>query len=208
MLKDRHGTSEDVIPMDSQIPVFFETPIAMRAWLRKHHATAKELLVGFCKAHAVTADTPSITWPESVAEALCFGWIDGVRKSLDKDRYTIRFSPRRPGSKWSAVNIRLMAELEAAGKVTDAGRAAFVPRSAGGSRVYSYEQKGAREAILDAALEREFKKNRGAWAFFQAQPPSYRKKALWWVMSAKQGDAKERRFRRLLAASAVRTRLG
>ena len=119
---------------------YFETPAAWRAWLKSNHRNAKELHVGFFKKHA---STPSITWPESVAEALCFGWIDGLRKRIDDDRYVICFTPRKRGSIWSAVNMRLMKELEAAGRMTAAGRAAFDARTEAKSRVYSYERANA-----------------------------------------------------------------
>lgn len=192
--------------MDDPLPQYFESPLALRRWLRQNHATARVLVVEFYKKHVVKAGKPCITWPESVAEALCFGWIDGVRRSLDADRYTVRFTPRRPGSTWSAVNIRLMAELEAAGKMTDAGRAAFAARTEARSRVYTYEQTTANPVLGDAS-EREFKKNKSAWEFFQAQPPGYRRKVILWILSAKKDDARERRFRKLLAACASRKRV-
>ncbi|MCI0365132.1 MAG: YdeI/OmpD-associated family protein, partial [Phycisphaerales bacterium] len=167
---------------------FFETPSAMRAWLRKNHDKATELHLGYFKNHT---GKRSMTWPESVAEALCYGWIDGVRRKIDDDRYTVRFTPRKRGSTWSAVNIRLVAELEASGRMTAAGRAAFAARKEAKSRTYSYEQK---EAGLDETRMRRFKKEKPAWKFFLSQAPSYRKKAIWWIMSAKQEEAKDRRF--------------
>ena len=185
-------------------PRFFSTPNAFRTWLQKNQATTQEILVGMYKNHT---GKKSITWPESVAEALCFGWIDGVRKRLDDEQYTTRFTPRRPGSIWSAVNIRLVAELEAAGKMTEAGRAAFARRTEVKSRVYSYEQKVAADAKLDKSKAREFKKNKAAWAFFETLPPSYRKKVLRWVMIAKGEDTKDRRFKRLVESCAAGKRL-
>jgi len=180
---------------------FFKTPPAMRAWLRKNHAKVVELHVGYFKKHTAARN---ITWPETVGEALCFGWIDGVRRRIDDERYTTRFTPRKRGSIWSAVNIRMVAELEAAGKMTDAGRAAFEARVEAKSKIYSYEQK---EASLDKVRLRRFRKNKAAWAFFEAQPPGYRKKTLWWVMSAKRDEAKDRRFDRLVESSASGKRL-
>jgi uncharacterized protein YdeI (YjbR/CyaY-like superfamily) len=186
--------------MDAK-PRFFETSEALRSWFKKHHAKAASLYFGYFKRHA---GRRGITWPESVAEALCFGWIDGVRRRLDDDRYVVRFTPRKAGSIWSAVNIRLFGQLEAAGRMTDAGRAAFAARTAAKSKVYSYEQKSAG---LDDACARLFKKNKAAWAFFESQAPSYRKKACWWVMSAKQVETRNRRLTRLVSASAGGKRL-
>jgi uncharacterized protein YdeI (YjbR/CyaY-like superfamily) len=180
---------------------FFRGPAAFRAWLDKNHRTAAEILVGFKKRHT---GKPSMTWPESVAVALCYGWIDGIRQRMDDERYTIRFTPRRPSSVWSAVNVRLIAELEAAGGMTDAGRAAFAARKDPTSKGYSYER---READLDEARVARFKRNRAAWRFFTAQPPGYRKLMLWWVMSAKQEVTRDRRFARLLEASAAGKRI-
>ena len=181
---------------------FFRDQAAFRAWLDKHHRTAGEILVGFNKRHT---GKPSMTWPESVAEALCYGWIDGIRRRLDDERYTIRFTPRRPASVWSAVNVRLVAELEAAGRMTDAGRAAFGARKDPTSRGYSYERRG--EVDLDGARLARFKRNKVAWQFFTAQPPGYRKLMFWWVMSAKQEETRDRRFIRLLEASAAGKRI-
>ena len=183
---------------------FFETPAAMRAWLEANHLEARELHVGYYRRHAVGEDTPSITWPESVAEALCFGWIDGVRRTLDGDRYTIRFTPRRPGSKWSAVNVRLMAELEAANRMTDAGRAVFAARKDPGSPGYKVEKK---VGTLDEARLAEFRRHEAAWAFFEAQPPGYRNDAAWWVMEARREETRDRRLARLIESSAAGKRI-
>lgn len=177
--------------------VYFRSAAEFRKWLQKNHATARELLVGYYKKET---GKPSLTWPESVAEALCFGWIDGIRRSVDEQRYTIRFTPRRPRSTWSAINIRLVEELEAAGKMTPAGRAAFAARLPEKSRVYTYEKKGIR---LAPALAKQFKKNKAAWTFFQVQPPSYRKKAIGWVMGAKSEATRQSRFARLLESAAA-----
>jgi uncharacterized protein YdeI (YjbR/CyaY-like superfamily) len=183
---------------ESPNPHFFETPAAMRAWLEANHLKATELHVGYYRRHAVGDATPSITWPESIAEALCFGWIDGIRRTLDEDRYTIRFTPRRPGSKWSAVNIRNMAELEAANKMTDAGRAVFEARKDSGSPGYKAQKK---VGTLDETRLREFKKNGPAWKFFEAQPAGYQKAAAWWVMQAKRDETRDRRLATLIECS-------
>ncbi len=177
---------------------YFRAPAEFRRWLEKNHRTARELLVGYYKKQT---GKPTMTWPESVAEALCFGWIDGIRRSVDGQRYTIRFTPRRPRSTWSAINIRLVKELEAASKMTDAGRAALAARVPEKSRVYTYEQRKA--VRLAPALVKRFKKEKVAWAFFATQAPSYQKKAVTWVMSAKTRATRESRFARLLASAAA-----
>lgn len=186
-------------------PVFFETPAALRRWFRKNHRSADELIVGYFKKHAVDKGQRSITWPESVAEALCFGWIDGIRRTLDGDRYTVRFTPRRPRSRWSAVNIRLMAELEAAGKMTAAGRAVFEARPDPDSP--GYTASIPKNVRLDAACERKFKRQRAAWKFYQAQPPGYRRRMEFWIMQAKRSETRDRRLQQLIDASANQKRL-
>jgi uncharacterized protein YdeI (YjbR/CyaY-like superfamily) len=177
-------------------PRFFATPAAFRAWLDEHHATSDELLVGFYKT---SSGTPSITWPESVDEALCFGWIDGVRRTIDAERYSIRFSRRTARSNWSLVNIRRARELIKLGRMRPAGLRAFERRDESAAR-YSYEQRHAAE--LEPADERAFRADQRAWAFFQSQPPSYRKAAIWWVMSAKQDATREKRLATLIDDSA------
>jgi uncharacterized protein YdeI (YjbR/CyaY-like superfamily) len=176
---------------------FFAAPAELRAWLDAHHATARELWVGFYKKGS---GRPSVTWPESVAEALCVGWIDGVRRRLDDERYAIRFTPRRAGSIWSAVNVATMQELVAAGRARPAGVRAFEARTAARSGVYAYEQPAAAE--LDAASEREFRADAAAWAYFQSRPASYRRTALWRVMSAKRPETRARRLAELIDCSA------
>jgi uncharacterized protein YdeI (YjbR/CyaY-like superfamily) len=183
---------------------FFETPAAMRAWLEKNHLKATELHVGYYKRHAVGNGTRSITGAKSVAEALCFGWIDGVVTPLDTDRYTKRFTPRRPGSKWSALNIQTIAELEAANRMTDAGRAVFEARKDVGSPGYKAEKK---VGTLDQARLRELKRNDRAWTFFAAQPPGYQKAAAWWVMHAKREETRDRRLATLIDVSAAGKRV-
>lgn len=180
---------------------YFATPAELRQWLRKHHAQAAELLVGF---HKRASGTPTITWPEAVDEALCVGWIDGVRRRVDETRYVIRFSPRRPRSIWSAVNIRRAGELVKEKRMRPAGLKAYAAREERRSAVYSYEQK---PAAFDAALTQIFRRERTAWTFFQAQPRHYRQKCLWWVAGAKQEATRLRRLRKLIAISAAKSRI-
>jgi len=181
-------------------PMFSESPAAFRAWLRANHKKADELVVGFCKRHA---SRPSMTWPESVAEAHCYGWIDGIRRRLDDDRYTIRFKPRRKSSKWSAINVRMVAELEAAGRMTNAGRAVFEARPDPASKGYTYDRKTGR---LDDERMRTFKKKKAGWNFFEARPPGYRRMVLHWVMAAKNEETKDRRLAKLMQLSAAEKR--
>jgi uncharacterized protein YdeI (YjbR/CyaY-like superfamily) len=183
-------------------PVFFATPEAFRAWLAEHHADASELLVGF---HRTRSGRPSMTWPESVDQALCFGWIDGVRRRLDDTSYSIRFTPRKARSTWSAVNIARAKELVAEGRMRPAGLAAFEARSDDRSAIYAYEQR--HETKLAPDQEREFRANERAWAFFETQPPWYRKNAIWWVVSAKREETRARRLRTLIEDSANGRRL-
>ena len=180
---------------------FFATPKDLRAWLRKHHATASELWVGFYKKHT---GRPSITWPESVDEALCVGWIDGIRKTIDHESYQIRFTPRRRGSTWSAVNIGRVAALTNEKRMQPGRLAAFAARVENKSGIYAYEQRSENLPEPYAGLLR---KNKAAWKFFAAQPPSYRKTIGWWVTSAKQEETRRRRLEKLIAASAKGHRL-
>lgn len=182
-------------------PKFFKDPAAFRAWLSKYHKTAPELHVGLYKKGS---GRPSITWPESIAEALCFGWIDGIRRTLDEHSYVIRFTPRRKGSKWSAINIRLVAELEAAGRMTDAGRAAFAARPDKDSKGYKAQRKSA---SLDKRFLVAFRKNKAAWGFYSTQPPGYQRMTAWWVMQAKLDATRERRLKALIEESAKGKRL-
>jgi len=178
------------------MPTFFPTPADFRRWLKAHHATETELLVGFYKT---SSGKPSITWPESVDQALCFGWIDGIRKRIDDESYTIRFTPRKPTSTWSAVNIKRVEELTQLGLMQPAGLKAFEARKENKSGIYSYEQ---RSADLPAEYEKVLKKNKAAWTFFQAQAASYRKAAVWWVVSAKQDATRLKRLDQLIDLSA------
>lgn len=183
-------------------PTYFATPAEFRRWLTRHHKAATELLVGF---HKKATGTPSITWPESVDEALCVGWIDGVRRRVDDARYSIRFSPRRAKSIWSAINIARVKVLVAKGRMRPAGLAAFERRDEKKSRIYAYEQ--VKKATFDAAQLRALKADKAAWDFFQAQAPSYRQLCSYYVTSAKQEATRERRLERLIAESAAGRRL-
>ncbi|WP_294822502.1 YdeI/OmpD-associated family protein [uncultured Flavobacterium sp.] len=177
-------------------PQFFKTPADFRAWLHKNHEKETELLVGFYKTGS---GRQSMTWPESVDQALCYGWIDGVRKSMGDESYTIRFTPRKPNSIWSAVNIEKMGELQKKGLVKPAGLAAFGRRTENKSRVYSHERK--EDAKLSEEMEKEFRAQKTAWEFFIKQAPSYRKAAIHLIVSAKQEKTQRSRFEKLLEAS-------
>ena len=183
-------------------PIFFQTPDDLRRWFAENHATARELHVGY---HKKAVGEPSITWPESVDEALCVGWIDGVRRRLDERSYMIRFTPRKATSIWSAVNIARVAALTAWNRMLPAGLAAFAARRESRSAVYSYEQ--THHAGLDPAHEALFKNHPAAWEFFQRQPPGYRKLAIHRVTSAKQEATRLRRLEKLIAESAQGRRL-
>ena len=183
-------------------PTFFATPDELRAWLERNHDTAQELFVGFYKKGS---GKPSLTWSDSVDEALCFGWIDGVRRPIDDVSYAIRFTPRRSRSTWSAVNVRKVGELTRQGRMTPAGIAAFEARSEARTGIYSHEQ--AETPVLEPDQERRFRADKKAWAFFQAQPPSYRKTAVWLVVSAKKPETREKRLAALIADSAAGRRL-
>ena len=176
---------------------FFKTPAEFRRWLQTHHAKSDEVWVGF---HKKASGKPSLTWPESVDEALCFGWIDGVRKSVDATSYKNRFTPRRAGSIWSAVNIRRAKALIKDGRMTPAGLAAFKLRDEARSVVYSYERS---QAELGEGYERKLRANKRAWSYFQAQPPGYRKTAAWWIISAKREETRLRRLQILIDNSAA-----
>jgi uncharacterized protein YdeI (YjbR/CyaY-like superfamily) len=184
-------------------PRFFATAADFRAWLERHHEDERELWVGF---HKKGSGRPSITWPEAVDQALCFGWIDGVRKGIDDASYMIRFTPRSPTSTWSKVNVGRMAELMAGGLVEPAGRRAFERRTADRSGVYSFEQADA--AVLSDAQEARFRTDERAWAFFSSQPPGYRRTAVWWVVSAKREETRARRLEDLISDSADGRRVG
>jgi len=178
-------------------PRFFARVSSFRQWLHEHHAAESVLLVGF---HRIGSGRPSMTYPEALDAALCYGWIDGLRKSLDASSYTIRFTPRKRDSIWSAVNLRHVARLRAAGLMQPAGLAVFLKRDKEKSKRYSFENRPRR---LDPASTRAFKANARAWAWFAAQPPGYRRTATWWVMEAKGEETRARRLAALIASSAA-----
>jgi len=179
-------------------PTFFATPEEFRAWFAAHAAANTELLVGFYKKGS---GLPSITWPEAVDEALCVGWIDGVRRARDETSYTIRFTPRKARSIWSTVNIARVAALTTEGRMRPAGVTAFEARAAERSEIYAYEQQ--EDATLTPDEEAAFRAAPGAWDFFAAQRPSYRRPALWWIVSAKRPETRARRLATLIADSAA-----
>lgn len=181
-------------------PRHFAYAADFRRWLETHHASAAELWVGFHKRH--TGKT-SIDWPQSVDCALCFGWIDGLRRSLGSESYVIRFTPRKPTSVWSAINIRKMAELTRQGLMTPAGLAIFEKRSPSRAHGYTYGNR----TPFDAATRAVFQAKKKAWAFFEAQPPGYRRLLAHWVMSAKRDETRKRRLAKLIAESAAGKRI-
>jgi uncharacterized protein YdeI (YjbR/CyaY-like superfamily) len=183
-------------------PRFFAGAHEFRAWLEEHHATASELVVGF---HKKSTGRPSMTWTESVREALCFGWIDGIRRSLGDESYTIRFTPRKPTSNWSSRNVRHVEELIAEGRMTPAGLAAYGARRADRTAVYSFERRHS--ARLAPEQERRFRDDAKAWDFFETQPRGYRQTAIHWVVSPKREDTRERRLGTLIADSHAGRRL-
>jgi len=179
-------------------PIFFESPAALRDWLDANHETAPELFVGgWTKA----SGRQGVTWEEIVDEALCVGWIDSIRRSLPDGAWSQRLTPRRKGSNWSRVNIDNVARLTAAGRMRPAGIAAFERRTEARSGIYSYEQR--HEARLSDEEERAFRGNEAAWAWFQSRPAGYRTGAVWWIVSAKRPDTRERRLASLIEESAA-----
>jgi uncharacterized protein YdeI (YjbR/CyaY-like superfamily) len=178
-------------------PAFFEAASDLRRWLAANHETADELWVGL---YRVGSGRKSITWPEVVDEALCFGWIDGIRQSIDDTSYKNRITPRRKGSNWSAINIARVAELEVAGRMRPAGRRAFEARDEARSATYSYERATAR---LDDEAAATFRANSEAWSWFEQAPASYRRAATHWVTSAVKPETRDRRLQTLIADSAA-----
>lgn len=172
---------------------FFENALAFRKWLEANYDKEKELIVGYYK---VSTGKPSMSWSESVDQALCFGWIDGVRRSVDEESYCIRFTPRKPKSNWSAINIKKVEELIASGQMTPAGLKLFGLRKESKSEVYSYEN---RTEAFPPEIEARFRQNGKAWEFFTKQAPSYRKTVIYWVMSAKLEATFEKRFAQLVS---------
>lgn len=183
-------------------PTYFATPEDFRDWLTAHAGTAKELLVGY---HKVGSGTPSMTWPQSVDEALCVGWIDGVRRRIDEHRYTIRFTPRRAGSSWSAVNVGRVAALTAEGRMQPAGQAAFDQLDTARTAVYTHEQTG--EPELTPAMKKRFKADKAALKWFETQPPGWKRKMLRWCVAAKQDATREKRLDQVMTAAAEGKRL-
>ena len=181
--------------------VFFKTAAEFRRWLAAHHATDRELLVGFYKK---ASGRPGISYKEAVDEALCFGWIDGIKKRVDDQRYTHRFTPRTAGSTWSLINAARVKELIALDRMAAPGLEAFERRDPKKTGIYSFEQ---RPSTLDPALERIFRRHATAWTFFGAQPPGYRRLMTFWVMSAKQQETRERRLAVLVKSSAEGKRI-
>jgi uncharacterized protein YdeI (YjbR/CyaY-like superfamily) len=176
-------------------PLFFATAAEFGAWLESNHASSMELVVGFYKKGS---GKPSLTWPESVDQALCFGWIDGIRRSIDEVSYTIRFTPRKPRSVWSAINIKRVGELTELGLMRPKGLQAYEKRTENRSGIYSYEQ---RSVELPEPYAKIFKKNKPAWKFYASQPASYRKLTCWWVVSAKREETRLKRLANLIEVS-------
>lgn len=184
-------------------PRFFPSPAAFRAWLECHHGPTRELLVGFHKRHT---GRPSLTWPQSVDEALCFGWIDGVRRRIDDATYTIRFTPRKLGSIWSAVNLRRARALVKEGRMRPAGLKVFQERDRKKSGLYSFEQR--RTIRLPPRFARLLRANPKAWNFFRSQAPWYQRTASFWIVSAKQEKTRLSRLSQLIACSARQRLIG
>jgi uncharacterized protein YdeI (YjbR/CyaY-like superfamily) len=174
-------------------PIFFGSPAEFYAWLEEHHETEREVYVGLYKKHT---GKPSLTWSEAVDQALCFGWIDGRAGRIDEDRWMQRFTPRRPGSNWSKINIDKVEKLVEAGLMQPPGLRAFEARSEARSGVYSFEQRD--QAKLPPEYERRMRENAAAWDYWHARPPGYRKTATFWVMSAKREETRERRLAQLI----------
>ncbi len=183
-----------------QNPIFFKGPADYRAWLEQNHDTATELWIGFYRK---ATGKPSLTWEQTVDESLCFGWIDGIRKSIDDQSFKQRVTPRRKTSVWSEINIRKIGELSKAGRMRPAGLAAFEQRDP--KKTYSYQTFAA---PLGREREKVFRANRKAWEFWQAQPPGYKRIASWYVVSAKQEATRQRRLERLIVDSAAGRRIG
>lgn len=171
---------------------YFESELHFREWLDKNWNTCTEVWVGFYKKGI---DKPTLTWSQSVDQALCYGWIDGIRKSVDAESYVIRFTPRNPKSVWSDINIKKVAELTAKGLMKPAGLKLFEVRTDNNSRLYSFEQKTIE---FSGELLEKFKQNAKAWKFFKSMPPSYQKAATWWVISAKQEKTQQKRLETLI----------
>jgi len=179
-------------------PRFFRTAAAFHEWLDRNHETQAELVVGF---HKKRSGKSSLTYSEALDEALVFGWIDGVRRSIDESAYTIRFTPRRATSIWSAVNIKRVQELTAAGRMRPAGVAAFEKRDPKRSAIYAYEKAKASELLLDDDAMSSVKADQKAWAFFDAQAPWYKRNCAHWIVNAKRPETRAKRLRTLIDCS-------
>ena len=187
--------------MVEPVPTHFKTPAAFRAWLRAHHQTASALVLRISKNRAAEG---GVTYAQALDEALCYGWIDGIRRRLDAESFSVRFSPRRPRSAWSLVNVRHAERLIQAGRMAGAGLAAFAARQEGRTGVYSFEQ---RPTELLPAYRRQFRANRTAWVYFQHEAPWCRRTSSYWVMSAKREETRLKRLETLIACSAAQRRI-
>ena len=183
-------------------PKFFKSQADFRKWLEKNHAKQTELFIGFYKKNS---GKPSVTYPEALDEALCFGWIDGVRRRIDEDSYLQRFTPRRPSSIWSNVNVRHVERLTKLGRMAPAGLTAYQQRNPKRTGIYSFEN---RPRELAPAYEKKFRANKKAWQFFEQQPPSLKRTCIFWIMSAKQEETRLRRLDSLIESSAKGERRG
>jgi len=183
-------------------PTFFKSAAHFRRWLERNHAKVEELWIGFWK---LSSGRVGLTYLEAVDESLCYGWIDGLKKKHDEHAFKQRFTPRRPRSIWSAINIRKVEALNKAGRMAEPGLRAYALRDPARSSVYSFENRGR---VLDPEHEKQFRQDKKAWAFFEAQPPGYRRLCVHYVMSAKKDETRARRLERLIADSAARRRLG
>lgn len=191
------------MPNDSSTPHFFPTPEAFRKWLDRNHEKAGEIVVGFYRKHTGRS---TVTWSEAVDEALCYGWIDGIRRRIDGESYSNRFTPRRAGSNWSAVNVKRVEALIRAGKMTPAGLRAFEARRDQNSGTYSYEQRG--DAKFDEKQLARFQADPVAWRHFESLAPGYRCLATWWVVSARKAETRERRLTKLIEDSRAGRKIG
>ena len=183
-------------------PIFFSNQQEFRKWLTKNHKKETELIVGYYK---VNSGKPSMTWSQSVDQALCFGWIDGVRRSIDSESYCIRFTPRKPTSKWSEVNLKKVAELSKQGLMQPSGVEIFMKRKVEESKIYSFENAGKQ---LAQNLEKKFKANKAAWSFFTKQAPSYKKMIVHWITSAKREETQLTRLEQAITESVKQKRIG
>lgn len=173
-------------------PIFFATQSDFRKWLKKNHDKESELFLGYYK---VSSGKPSITWSQSVDEAICFGWIDGIRRSIDSESYVIRFTPRKPSSNWSTINLKKVEELTKLGLMAPAGIKVFEKRKLENRETYSYKNDSYK---LTSTFEKKFKANKNAWAFFNAQTPSYQRVTIKWVATAKKEETRQARFQTLI----------